>query len=190
MIINLSASAEELSMITDSTAKYNRQFGYGVGNLFDLKDPINYKPGIYFDFGQGTDWENVNLKVSMLGKYRTYMDGNVRQHEVIPFIVSVGLEKFWVREKLVLSVGASIYYSMSLRKSTISGFQGDDYGVGISPMINVMIPLKENLGLVFGYQYGIGLYREFNNLGTVTNATLVPKGEAIKNLSFGVMHYF
>lgn len=174
----------------DSTQSYKRQFGYGVANLIQLSDPTNYKPRIYLDFAQAGPWQETFYRVSLLGEYRTYMDGNVRNHEIIPFIVSMGLEKVWKREKIAFGLGVALYYSMSLRKTTISTFQGDDYGVGIAPSAHLYIPLKENLSLTFAYQYGVGLYREFVGVGTVAAPSLVPRGDAIRDLSFGVVHYF
>ncbi|CAG5078864.1 hypothetical protein [Parvicella tangerina] len=180
---------------SDSAAAYKRSFGYGVANLIELYDPINYRPGIYLEFRQNSPIDGWRYNIKLMGRYRFENQNGVRYHELIPFVTTIGLERdiHLDFERLLLSVNANLFYSMSLRKSSIgggSGFQGDDYGVGISPGVNASFFLRENLALHVGFEYGIGFFREFVSVGTVTRPSMVLKGVAIRNLSFGVRHYF
>ncbi len=175
---------------SDSTETFKRSFGYGVSNLINLYDPINYRPGIYLEFRQVAPFEGWSYNVRLIAQYRFENQNGVRYHELIPFVTTVGLERDIYLEKFIVSVNANLFYSMSLRKTSISGFQGDDYGVGISPGVNLSYPLRENLVLSAGLEYGVGFFREFVGVGTVTTPAMVLKGVAIRNLSFGIRHYF
>lgn len=175
---------------SDSIVENKRSFGYGVSNLLDLYDITNYRPGIYLEFGQVSPIEKWNYNIKFIGNYQYSNQNNIRYHSIIPFIVTVGLERVWEMGRIAISINADLFYSMSLRKTSISGFQGDDYGVGLAPGINLIFPLRDNLVLIGGAEYGVGFFRKFNSLGTVTTPSLVLDVTAIRNLSFGIRHYF
>lgn len=189
----LSGSFSSIYSSSDSSATYRRTIGYGVSNLIELYDIINYRPGVYLEFSQKAPFDGWVYNVKFIGKYHLEVQNNVRYHEIIPFITTVGLERRVEFEKFQLILNANLFYSMSLRKSSIgggSGFQGDDYGIGMSPGVNLSYPLRENLLLIGGVEYGVGFFREFVSVGTVTQPAMVLKGTAIRNLSFGIRHYF
>lgn len=165
-------------------------FGYGVSNLFELYDITNYHPGIYLEFGQISPIENWDYNVKFIGNYQFTNQNNIRYHSFIPFRVTVGLERKLQLEKMFLTFNANLFYSMSLRKTSISGFQGDDYGVGVSPGVNINFPLREDLVLSAGLEYGLGFFRDFVSVGTVTRQTMVFNYAAIRNFSFGIRHNF
>lgn len=190
LLIVLMHCCAVMSAQSDSTNENRRSFGYGVSNLLDLYDITNYRPGIYIEFGQVSPIEKWNYNIKFIGNYQYSNQNNIRYHSIIPFIVTLGLERIWEVGRIAISVNADLFYSMSLRKTSISGFQGDDYGVGLAPGINLHFPLRENLVLIAGVEYGVGFFRKFNSLGTVTTPSLVLDAAAIRNLSFGIRHYF
>lgn len=174
---------------SDSTNKH-KSFGYGVSNLLELYDFSNYHPGIYIEFGQVSPIENWDYNIKLIGNYQFTNQNNIRNHSFIPFRLTFGLERKVQLEKVFLSFNANLFYSMSLRKTSISGFQGDDYGVGVSPGVNINFPLREDLILSGGLEYGVGFFRDFVSVGTVTRQTMVLNYAAIRNFSFGIRHYF
>jgi hypothetical protein len=190
LIIVLISFSQKALASEDSTITYKRSFGYGVANLVELYDPTNYLPGIYVEFGQASPIEGWQYNIKLIGHYRYLNQNNIRHHEFLPFVVTVGLERKWELEKFQIGFNANLFYSMSLRKTSISPFQGDDYGFGISPGVTVFYPLRDNLVLCGGLEYGAGLFREFVAVGTVTTPALRLKAAPIRNLSFGIRHYF
>lgn len=177
---------------TDSSSvdQFKRSFGYGASNLLDLVNPIGYRPGIYVEFGQDSPFDGWDYAFTLIGAYRFENQNNIRYHELIPFVITAGLEKNWYFEKVFISLNLNLFYSMSLRKTSISPFQGDDYGVGASPGLKINLPLRDDLVLNAGYEYGLGFFREFVGVGSVAVPAMVLRGRAIRNFSFGVRHYF
>lgn len=190
VVILLSFSVSRTWASTDSTATYKRNFGYGVSNTLQLFNFSTYVPGIYLEFGQRSPIEGLDYNIKLIGLYSLTNQGNVRTHSLVPFMVTLGLEKSWYLEKVIINLNANLFYSMSLRKGTLGPFQGDDYGVGISPGVNLGYPLKENLVVSAGIEYGLGFFREFVSVGTVTTQTMRLNYAPVRSLSLGIRHYF
>lgn len=189
-VFTVCVSAYTQNTVRDSLYNKSRLIGYGISNFLDLIDPINYKPGIYLEFGQPTPMDNWNLKISFIGKYSYQSQNNLRQHSILPFVFTAGLERNWYFDKVLMTIDFSLYYSMSVRKATTSAVQSDDYGVGVAPGILLQIPLRDDLVLCGGVQIGGGLYREFAGVGTVARPTIVGRIEDLRLFSFGLRHYF
>ncbi|MCB9189852.1 MAG: hypothetical protein H6599_11305 [Flavobacteriales bacterium] len=184
-IIGNSSYAQE-----DSISPHKRSFGYGVSNLIELYDFKTYTPGLYLEFGQQSSLKGWDYSIRLIGQYSLSIQNNIRTHSVVPFIVTLGLEKKWRLNKFILSFDGDLFYSMSLRKATLGTFQGDDYGVGISPGLNLAYPFRENLSIQAGLEYGVGFFREFVSVGSVTVPAMVFNFAAVRSFSLGIRHYF
>ncbi len=175
---------------TDSLSKFNRSFGYGVSNLLESITMSNaYRPQVYFDYSQYSS-KDFYYRASISFNYSRRPQGNLIQHDFIPFNFTIGAEKHFYKNNFYFVVGADLFYSMSLRKVRLSPFQGDDFGVGIAPLLGVGYALKENLSLFTQYEAGLGFFRSFASIGNIARPSAVLLFAPIRNVSFGLRHFF
>lgn len=175
---------------TDSLSKFHRSFGYGVSNLLEGATMSNaYRPQVYFDYTQYSDKEFF-YRVGISFNYSRRPQGNLTQHDFIPFNFTVGAEKHFYKNNFYFLVGGDLFYSMSLRKVRLSPFQGDDYGFGIAPYVGAGYALKENLSLFMQYEAGFGYFRDFVSIGNITRQTAVLRFAPLRNISLGLRHFF
>ncbi len=175
---------------TDSLSKFNRSFGYGISNLLEGITMSNaYRPQVYFDYAQYSS-KKFFYRASISFNYSRSPQGNLTQHDFIPFNFTIGVEKHFYKNNFYFLVGGDLFYSMSLRKVRLSPFQGDDYGVGIAPYVGAGYALKENLSLFMQYEAGFGYFRDFVGIGNITRQTAVLRFAPLRNISLGLRHFF
>ena len=182
--------AQKAANYSDTLSGYTQNLGYGVANLVEIvSNNASYRPQVYFDYARVSS-KGFHYRASLSFNYRCVAQGNVFQHELIPFNVTIGGEKYFYKNRYYFALGADLFYSMSVRKSRLSPFQGDDFGVGIAAVIGAGSCLRENLSLFSQYEPGFGLFRSFVGIGNRTQQTLVTSFAPIRNLSFGIRQFF
>ncbi len=175
---------------SDTIQGFRQSIGYGVANLIEIaSNQSGYRPQVYIDYAR-VNTKGFHYRVGVSFNYRRFEQGNLFQHELIPFNVTIGGEKYFYKQRFFFVLGADLFYSMSLRKSKLSPFQGDDYGIGIAPVLGAGLCLRENLSLFAQYEPGFGFFRSYVGIGTRTQQTLEAKFAPIRNLSFGLRHFF
>jgi hypothetical protein len=184
------AQSQNKINFSDTLNGFTQNLGYGVANLVEIiSDNAGYRPQVYFDYARLSS-KGFHYRAGVSFNYRRVAQGNVFQHEMIPFNIRIGGEKYFYKERFYFALGADLFYSMSVRKSNLSPFQGDDYGVGVAAVLGAGLCLRENLSLFTQYEPGVGLFRSFVGIGTRTQTTLTTRFAPIRNLSFGLRHFF
>lgn len=184
------ANAQRSRDYSDTINGFKQNLGYGVANLAEIvSNNAGYRPQVYLDYAR-VNSNGFHYRVGISFNYRRVTQGNVFQHELIPFNVTLGGEKYFAKERFYFTLGVDLFYSMSLRKSQLSPFQGDDFGVGLAAVIGAGFCLRENLSLFAQYEPGVGYFRSFVGIGNRTQQTLEARFAAIRNLSFGIRHFF
>lgn len=183
-------SAQNTKNYSDTLNGFRQNIGYGVANLVEIvSNNAGYRPQVYFDYAR-INTKGFHYRVGVSFNYRRFSQGNVFQHELIPFNITMGGEKYFYKNRMYFVLGADLFYSMSLRKSKLSPFQGDDYGVGIAGVIGAGYCLRENLSLFAQFEPGFGYFRSFVGIGYRTQQVVEPLYAPIRNLSFGLRHFF
>jgi hypothetical protein len=184
------ANAQNSTNYSDTIGGFKQSFGYGVANLIEIaSNNSGYRPQVYFDYAR-INSKGFYYRASISFSYRRFEQGNLFQHELIPFNITIGGEKYFYKQRFFFVLGADLFYSMSVRKSNLSPFQSDDFGVGIAPVLGTGFCLRENLSLFAQYEPGFGVFRSFVGVGNRTQATLTPRFAPMRNLSFGLRHFF
>ena len=183
-------SQEEFDLVEKSTSEYNKSFGYGVGNVFNMAtDGEAYRAQIYLDYSVKKK-EGLFYRVAVSSSYNSVPIGNIKEFQFIPFVLTFGAEKHFYKNKVFLVLGADGFYSSSLRYARLSGFTTDEMGVGVSGLIGGGVLLREDLSIFCQYELGVGMFRRFANVGYITQQTLAVQAPFIRNLSVGMRHFF
>jgi len=183
-------SQQEYDLVGKSTSEYNKIFGYGIGNVFNMAtDGEAYRAQIYFDYSIKKD-TGLYYRIAVSSSYNSVPLGNIKEYQFIPFVLTFGIEKHFYKNKVFLVLGADGFYSSSLRYSRLSRFTTDEMGVGISGLIGGGFLLREDLSLFCQYEVGLGMFRQFSSVGFITTQTLAVQAPFIRNLSVGMRHFF
>ncbi len=190
LMLCLTIWSQRSNNFSDTLSGFQRNIGYGAAHLAEITtNNSGYRPQVYFDYGQSSG-KGYHYKLGLSFNYSRTRNGNIFQHELIPFNIVIGAEKHFYKQKFYFVVGGSVFYSMSVRKARLGPFQGDDYGVGVAPNLGVGFCLRENLSLYSEYAAGIGYFRSFVGVGTLAVPTLAVNFAPIRNFSFGLRHFF
>ena len=175
---------------TDSLKNFNRGFGYGAANLIEIASKnSSYRPQVYLDFTSKNS-KGFYYRAGISLSYKRANQAGLIINEFVPTNITVGAEKHYYKKDFFFILGGDLFYSMSIRKSRLGPFQFDDYGVGVAPYIGAGYALRFDLSLFAQYEAGVGYFREFVGVGLVTQTTLALRFAAIRNLSFGIRHFF
>ena len=175
---------------TDSLQNFSKGFGYGAANLIEIASKnSSYRPQIYLDFTSKTS-KGFYYRAGISLSYKRVNQTGLIVNEFLPTNITIGAEKHYYHKDLYFVLGADLFYSMSVRKSRLGPFQFDDYGVGVAPYVGLGYALRNDLSLFTQYEAGVGYFREFVGVGLVTQTTLAVRFAPIRNLSFGVRHFF
>lgn len=175
---------------TDSMQGYSKNFGYGVANLIEIaSNNSGYRPQAYFDLS-GKNSKNYFYRIGLSFSYRRNTQGTLPVNEIIPLNITFGAEKHYYRKNFYFVLGGDFFVSMSMRKARLGPFQFDDYGMGIAAYAGCGYALRRDLTLFTQFEPGIGYFREFVGVGTVARPTLAIRYAPMRNLSFGVRHFF
>lgn len=114
----------------------------------------------------------------------------IRYFDFIPLNIFVGIEKQIIKNRTIFTYGIDVFYSMSLRGSTLGNgsWRGDDFGVGLSPMSGLAYTINNQWRIGTEVSIGGGLFRIYKNAGTTTAKVLTPRWLFLKTISFGLAY--
>lgn len=187
--LNFGISAQ-LDRDVAEVSSFNKSFGYGIGNLFNMVvDGEAYRAQVYLDYSV-KKYTGLYYRIAVSSSYNSTTLGNIKEHEFIPFVLTFGVEKHFYKNRFYLAIGGDGFYSASLRYSRLSLITTDEMGVGVSGLIGGGFALREDLSIFCQYEVGVGMFRQFTNIGYVTAQTLRLKAPFIRNISLGMRHFF
>ena len=160
-----------------------QKIGFGISNLVktigvSLNDSNPFPKTIRYMVEYHHEIDSaLYIRFGISSAISSFKNGNLREYYFVPLNFNLGIEKLVSLNKFEFIYGADIFYTMSLRGGPRIGsgmWQGDDFGFGVSPIGGIDYNLNKDWIIGIELEIGIGLYRDFKNVGNVTRKTIRP----------------
>jgi hypothetical protein len=160
-----------------------QKIGFGISNLaktieVSLNDTNPFPKTIRYmaEYHHEIDTK-LYIRFGVSSAISSFKNGNLREYYFVPLNFNIGVEKLVSLNKFDFIYGADLFYTMSLRGGPRIGsgmWQGDDFGFGIAPIGGIDYNLNKDWVIGIELEIGIGLYRDFKNVGNITRQTIRP----------------
>jgi hypothetical protein len=159
---------------TDTIFHPKQKIGFGISNIATtigvlINDSNPFPKTIQYmaEYHHEID-SALYIRFGASSAISSIKNGNLRSYYFVPLNFNLGIEKLISLNKIDFIYGADIFYTMSLRGGTQIGtgmWQGDDFGFGVSPIGGIDYKLNKDWTIGVEFEVGIGLFRNFKNLG-------------------------
>ena len=168
---------------TDTIFHPKQKIGFGISNIAEtigvlINDSNPFPKTIQYmaEYHHEID-SALFIRFGVSSAISSIKNGNLRMYYFVPLNFNLGVEKLISLHKFDFIYGADIFYTMSLRGGSQIGtgmWQGDDFGLGVSPMGGIDYKLNKDWIIGVELEVGIGLFRDFKNLGNIAVQRMRP----------------
>ena len=161
---------------TDTIFHPKQKIGFGISNVaktigVSLNDSNPFPKTIQYmvEYHHEID-PTLYIRFGVSSAISSFKNGNLREYYFVPLNFNLGVEKLVSLNKFDFIYGADIFYTMSLRGGSQIGtgmWQGDDFGFGVAPIGGIDYNLNKEWIVGIELELGVGLFREFRNVGNL-----------------------
>ncbi|MDC0338833.1 hypothetical protein OAN33_04790 [Flavobacteriales bacterium] len=161
---------------TDTIFHPKQKIGFGISNVaktigVSLNDSNPFPKTIQYmaEYHHEIDTA-LYIRFGVSSAISSVKNGNLREYYFVPLNFNLGVEKLVSLNKFDFIYGADIFYTMSLRGGSQIGtgmWQGDDFGFGVAPIGGIDYNLNKEWIVGIELELGVGLFREFRNVGNL-----------------------
>jgi len=197
VFIFLVFSSNCTSQDIDTIFHPKQKIGFGISNIaktveISLNDSNPFPKVVRYmaEYHQEIDTA-VYLRFGVSSAISSFKNGNLREYYFVPLNFNIGIEKLYSRNKFDFVYGADLFYTMSLRGGTQVGtgmWRGDDFGFGIAPIGGIDYNLNKDWIIGVELEIGVGLFRDFVGVGSITKQSIKPGIIYPRLLSFSLKY--